>query len=81
MNYQKLFNHMQQEHGLTLLESEMREIMDLCQEDVKPVPYQCCPKCEGSGLIWNSLSTTVGAITCDVCNGSKIITMYVPPKP
>ena len=33
MNYQKLFNHMINEHGITLLESEMIEIINIVNED------------------------------------------------
>jgi len=32
MTHQKLFNHMSNEHGLTLLESEMDEIISICRE-------------------------------------------------
>ena len=32
MNYQKLFNYMRDEHGVTLLESDMREIVDIVNE-------------------------------------------------
>lgn len=33
MEYQKLFDHMHDEHGLTLLESEMDEIISICREN------------------------------------------------
>lgn len=33
MTQQKLFNHMYDEHGLTLLESEMDEIISICREN------------------------------------------------
>lgn len=32
MNYQKLFNYMQDEHGVTLLEQDMREICNIVNE-------------------------------------------------
>lgn len=32
MNYDKLFTHMQDEHGLMLLESEMQEIINIVNE-------------------------------------------------
>lgn len=32
MTQQKLFNHMSNEHGLTLLESKMDEIISICRE-------------------------------------------------
>jgi len=53
-------------------------------EEVKFVPYQLCPKCNGQGQIskppyiagdvheWSSSSCI---FPCDVCNGSKIIPM------
>lgn len=52
------------------------------------VPYQCCPKCEGQGIVakpsWvaagvNNWSSTSAVHQCDVCNGSKIIPMYIVP--
>jgi hypothetical protein len=48
-------------------------------KDIKVVPYQLCPKCFGTGKVmnnenWgNSLSCSVGPVTCDVCNGAKVI--------
>lgn len=36
MNYQKLFDHMSNEHGLTLLEGEMLEIIHIVREMDKP---------------------------------------------
>ena len=50
------------------------------------VPYQLCPKCNGQGQVskppyiagdvheWSSSSCI---FTCDVCNGSKIIPMFI----
>lgn len=32
MNYQKLFDHMSKEHGLTLLEGEMIEIINIVRD-------------------------------------------------
>jgi hypothetical protein len=52
------------------------------------VPYQCCPKCEGQGIVakpsWvaagvNNWSSTSAVHQCDVCNGAKIIPMYIVP--
>lgn len=52
----------------------------------KTIPYQCCPKCNGQGTVskppyiagdvyeWSSSSAV---FPCDVCNGAKIIPMYV----
>lgn len=34
MNYQKLFNYMSNVHGIILLESEMQEIIEIC-DDIK----------------------------------------------
>jgi len=58
--------------------------------DAKPVlaavPYQLCPKCNGQGQVskppyiagdvyeWSSSSCI---FPCDVCNGSKIIPMFI----
>lgn len=50
------------------------------------VPYQLCPKCNGQGQVskppyiagdvheWSSSSCI---FPCDVCNGSKIIPMFI----
>jgi hypothetical protein len=50
------------------------------------VPYQLCPKCGGQGTVskppyvagdvheWSSTSCS---FTCDVCDGKKIIPMYI----
>jgi len=35
------------------------------------IPYQACPVCHGEGI--NNVFTT-----CTVCNGGKVIPMYVP---
>ena len=52
------------------------------------VPYQCCPKCEGQGIVakpsWvaagvNNWSSTSAVHQCDVCNGAKTIPMYIVP--
>ena len=32
MNYQKLSDYMQDEHGVILLESDMQEIVNICRE-------------------------------------------------
>ena len=52
------------------------------------VPYQKCPKCDGQGITskppyiagdqaqWDS---TVINHKCDVCNGDKIIPMFIAP--
>jgi len=45
----------------------------------KFVPYQVCPKCNGTGLITNArfgYGTSPLTIRCDVCDGSKIILMH-----
>jgi len=46
----------------------------------KFVPYQVCPKCNGSGLIINEgfgYGTAPITIECDVCEGAKIIPMHI----
>jgi hypothetical protein len=35
MEYQELFNYMKDEHGVTLLESEMQEIARICEKQSK----------------------------------------------
>jgi len=41
MDDQKLFNHMADEHGLLLLESQMREIIDIVLEMHNEKPEKC----------------------------------------
>ena len=50
----------------------------------KYVPFQLCPKCNGEGQVWkttqwNGETTTISAgyVTCDVCDGVKVIPMAV----
>ena len=47
---------------------------------MKFVPYQLCPKCDGTGSMKtpmgaNAHITTTLVTTCDVCHGNKIIPM------
>ena len=53
---------------------------------VKVVPYQKCPKCDGQGSVSKppyiagdvfEWSSTQAIHVCDICNGEKIIPMYV----
>lgn len=39
------------------------------------IPYQLCPKCNGTGMAQNSAISALH-IGCDVCNGKKIIPMH-----
>ncbi len=53
---------------------------------LKAIPYQKCPKCDGQGTVskpphiagdvyeWSSSSISH---TCDICNGNKIIPMFI----
>ena len=43
----------------------------------KYVPWQLCPKCNGEGFLFNSSTVSSLTRTCDVCNGAKIIPMYI----
>lgn len=91
---------MSNEHNIKLLESDMQEIVRICDEmkesdmeqqsiankTVSSIPYQLCPKCNGQGQTskppyvagdvhqWSSSSCS---FPCDVCNGSKIIPMFI----
>lgn len=53
------------------------------------VPYQLCPKCNGQGSVskpgWvpgdvNQWTNSAVTHLCDICNGAKIIPMYVLPQ-
>lgn len=46
----------------------------------KYIPFQLCPKCNGDGNLMRYNSppmTTTNCPVCDVCNGKKIIPMYL----
>ncbi len=48
---------------------------------IQPIPYQCCPVCNGAGkVISDGFTSTVYQI-CRVCNDAKIIPMYAPEPP
>lgn len=51
------------------------------------IPYQLCPKCNGQGIVSkppyiagdvHHWSGSVSSFTCELCNGSKIIPMFIP---
>jgi len=50
------------------------------------VPYQLCPKCQGTGEVyvqnWYGSPTSIssGAQICNICGGRGIIPMHVIPK-
>ena len=58
-----------------------------CVANVMPcVPYQVCPKCNGQGQVTkppyiagdqNTWSSSSAISQCDVCNGQKIIPMFI----
>jgi hypothetical protein len=58
-HYQPLFDHMQQEHGLTLLESEMTDIIDLVRKMEQPV---------------KKTSTTLWGRHSEIINGRHLMT-------
>jgi len=43
-------------------------------------PYQCCPLCNGAGMILADGFTSNAYQTCTVCSGAKIIPMHVKYK-
>jgi DnaJ-class molecular chaperone len=53
---------------------------------VSAVPYQLCPKCNGQGQVSmppyvagdvRDVMSTGGIFQCDVCNGNKVIPMFI----
>ena len=63
-----------------------KEIKAMQYDTMLPtVPYQLCPKCGGDGVVlvqnWYGSPTSIssGTQTCDVCDGNKIIPMYIVP--
>ena len=45
---------------------------------LKIIPYQVCPKCNGTGLQFPDFATADYIMeTCKVCNGAKVIPMHV----
>ena len=55
MNYTKLFNHLFEQHGLILLEEEMQEIANICNEMQKEAPEKDLNEMTKQGFIkkWN----------------------------
>lgn len=58
-------------------------VMKTKVEVVRAIPYQLCPKCNGTGQMWLGMwdgqsqsFPTSGMGICDVCSGNKIIPMY-----
>lgn len=48
------------------------------QKIVKSVPYQVCPVCTGSGVIWNPhAGVTNPTLTCPSCQGGRIIPQHI----
>lgn len=53
---------------------------------IKCVPYQLCPVCKGDGgiftqpIVEDKTVVVSGYKTCDVCNGTRIIPMFVITK-
>ena len=47
------------------------------------IPWQICPKCNGSGYVpcASGGSAWYISVSCDVCGGKKIIPMHVVKKP
>lgn len=44
--------------------------------NIQTIEYQCCPVCHGLGVVrplWNVGADNGHYITCDVCNGEKVI--------
>lgn len=44
--------------------------------NVKYVPYQKCPICEGSGMIQELIGSAINKIPCKKCNGLMVIPMF-----
>jgi len=48
------------------------------QNPFKWVPYQTCPICMGSGVIWNPhAGVTNPTLTCPSCQGVRIIPQHI----
>ncbi len=43
------------------------------------VPYQCCPVCNGSGIVLADGFISSVYQMCKVCNGNMIIPMHILP--
>lgn len=57
---QDLFEHMSNEHGLILLQSQMQEIIDICfeQTDYNPLSYQLTTYKEALSSLWSDIHFT-----------------------
>ena len=48
------------------------------KKKLESIPYQLCPKCLGTGKIKHiEGNTSINFITCDVCNGEKVIPQHL----
>jgi hypothetical protein len=66
--YQPLFDHMEQEHGLTLIDSELHEIERKVDEyRNKSVALLPCPFCGGEAILRKSKWPKEYAVECVRC--------------
>jgi len=83
VNLEEIQKYLPEDHPekLKIVKEEM--VVDKKIEVVRSIPYQLCPKCNGTGQMWlggwdgqsqSFLASGMGI--CDVCNGNKIIPMY-----
>lgn len=62
---------------------EVQSILKNNTDIVTTVPYQLCPKCQGTGEVyvqnWYGSPTSIfsGVQTCNICGGRGIIPMHV----
>jgi len=90
--YEKETGNKQPSNQIAFHEWHIKYVAWLERQIVKPpaipaAPYQLCPKCNGQGSVskpphvagdvheWNSNQIS---FVCDVCNGAKIIPMFLP---
>ncbi len=57
----------------------LQALGEYAAQQVKSVPYQCCPVCNGRGLVQSQFSST-GFDMCSVCEGRKIIPQFIIEK-
>jgi len=62
------------------MEEAKKELTITTMEELKSIPYQCCPICSGQGVIINvSFGSTTAPLmkVCPTCNGQRIIPQHL----
>ena len=82
----KNFNELYLRSNERLIDAVIEEVQSILKKDINiatAVPYQLCPKCQGTGEVYvqnwygSPISISAGAQICNICGGRGIIPMHV----